>query len=148
MSDPAFRQRAVTRLATAIDGHPAAAATIAGSFDDKQSMSEHVSEAERLLSELVEKSVTTATGAVNRILELRPSHVLVSSARSPEGQLVPIADVQHGLDLMRLHGAVTIDVDTLGHRSSFVEAVLASRPDVCGSRHAAGRRAGGRGGPS
>jgi hypothetical protein len=130
MSDPAFRQRAVATLSMAIEGHPAAASTIAALFEDGQPTPEHASEAERLLSELIGQTVTTATGVENRILALRPPHVLVGTGRSPEGQPVPIADVQHGLDLMRLHGAVTIDVDTLGHRSSFVGAVLASRPDV------------------
>jgi hypothetical protein len=41
---------------------------------------------------------------------------------------VPIGWVQHGLDLLRRHGAVTVDVETLGHRSSFVGAVLATLP--------------------
>ncbi|RFU21250.1 HNH endonuclease [Geodermatophilus marinus] len=38
--------------------------------------------------------------------------------------------VQRGLDLIRRDGAVTVDVPTLGHRSSFVGAVLATLPGV------------------
>ncbi|MGY1737019.1 hypothetical protein [Geodermatophilus sp. SYSU D00684] len=131
VGDETFRRRAIARLARAIDGHPAAAATMSALFDPAPTgPKEHVSEAERLLSELVGKTVTTAGGAVDRVLALRPPHVLVGTERSPGGRPVPIADVQLGLDLMRLHGAVSIDVDTLGHRSSFVGAVLASRSDV------------------
>jgi hypothetical protein len=59
---------------------------------------------------------------------VRPPDVVVATSRSPEGQPVPIAMVQHGMDLVHRHGAVTIDVDTLGHRSSFVGAVLATLP--------------------
>ncbi|MBE8518686.1 hypothetical protein ILP97_14395 [Amycolatopsis sp. H6(2020)] len=50
--------------------------------------------------------------------------------RSPDGQPVDIADVQNGLDLLAERGSVHVMVEELGHRSSFVGAVLATLPGV------------------
>jgi hypothetical protein len=87
-------------------------------------------EAVAVLTELIGRRLTTATGHVNRVLRVEPPVVIVATDRSPQGQPVPVADVQHALDLLRREGAVTIDVPTLGHRSSFVGAVLATRDGV------------------
>jgi hypothetical protein len=125
-----FRQRAITKLEGAIAGHPAAVSAMATLFPDAPASSSSIEEALRLLNLLRGREIETTTGAVNRILAIEPPNVVVATARSPQGQPVPIADVQNALDLLRLHGAVTIDVETLGHRSSFVGAVLAARADV------------------
>jgi hypothetical protein len=53
---------------------------------------------------------------------------MVKTERSPEGQPVEVADVQNGLDLLAVRGSVQVTVEELGHRSSFVGAVLATLP--------------------
>jgi hypothetical protein len=54
--------------------------------------------------------------------------VLVGTLRSPKGKPVPIADVQAAMDLLERDGEVVIDVETVGYRSAFIGAVLASLP--------------------
>lgn len=126
-SDPRFRVQAVRQLERALAGHTAAASTMAALFGEAPPDTSPFEEALRLLLALRGREITTTTGAVNRILGIEPPNVVVATGRSPHGQSVPIADVQNGLDLLQIHGAVTIDVETLGHRSSFVGAVLAAR---------------------
>lgn len=43
---------------------------------------------------------------------------------------MPLAMLQEGLDVLYREGAVDVDVDTLGHRSAFVGAVLLTLPDT------------------
>jgi hypothetical protein len=50
--------------------------------------------------------------------------VIVATDKAPQGDAVPIEWVQRGLDLLARDGEVRVDVPTLGHRSSFVGAVL------------------------
>ena len=129
-SDVAFRQLAVNQLGQALAGHPAAVEMMAALFDEAPSKPSPFEEALRLLLDLRGRELTTTSGSVNRILAVQSPNVVVATERSPQGQPVPIADVQRAIDLLQLHGAVTIDVETLGHRSSFVGAVLAERVDV------------------
>src|SRR6202035_1515081 len=48
--------------------------------------------------------------------------------RSPQGQQVPIADLERALELLRRDGVVTITPKVIGHRSSFLGAVLLTLP--------------------
>jgi hypothetical protein len=54
--------------------------------------------------------------------------VLVATSRSPRGNPVPISDVQAAMETLVANGEITIDVKTVGYRSAFVGAVLASLP--------------------
>lgn len=81
-----------------------------------------------LLLSLQGQSLSTATGRENRILEVRTDTVLVWTTRSPGGQPVPIAWLQDALDRFERDGEIEISVDSVGHRSAFVGAVLLSVP--------------------
>jgi hypothetical protein len=129
-TDSAFRQAAVAKLTSSIGPHPALAAHLAYLFHESSPTEPPITEAIDVLSELIGQRLRTTTGASNEILAVRPPNVVVATSRSPQGQPVPISEVQRGLDLLRLHGEVTIDVDTLGHRSSFIGAVLATRDNA------------------
>ncbi|MCY1144333.1 hypothetical protein OWR29_40600 [Actinoplanes sp. Pm04-4] len=89
---------------------------------------ESASDAVDLLRSLAGVELTTLTGSVNRILEVGPTQVLVATSRSPEGQPVPITWVEAALTRLRSDGAVPISVDEVGHRSSFIGAVLKTLP--------------------
>ena len=80
------------------------------------------------LESLVGQEIRTVTGRPNRILEIRGSDVIVGTTRSPAGQPVPIDWVQAAMDLLEAEGEITIDVETVGYRSAFVGAVLATVP--------------------
>lgn len=54
--------------------------------------------------------------------------MIVGTERSPKGRPVSIADVQAAMELLEQDGEVMIDVETVGHRSAFIGAVLASLP--------------------
>ena len=84
--------------------------------------------AEALLASLVGKDVRTFTGRLNRIIGVRPPYVLVATDRSPGGRQVRIAEVQAALDMLREDGSVEIDPPVIGHRSSFIGAVLVTIP--------------------
>lgn len=84
--------------------------------------------ARAVLEGLVGKTIRTATGAPNTILELTDSHVLVATQRTPRGAPVPIDWVQRGLDLLARDRDVAIHPDALEHRSAFVGAVLLTLP--------------------
>ncbi|MFD2467387.1 hypothetical protein [Amycolatopsis silviterrae] len=84
--------------------------------------------AEDLLGDLVGSTIPTVTGRENKVLAVQDGSVLVGTDRSPEGQPVPIADIQHGLDVLAARGSLQISVDELGHRSAFVGAVLSTLP--------------------
>jgi hypothetical protein len=85
-------------------------------------------DAASLLSRLVGTSVTTVTGHRNLVLAMSLRDALVATDRSPQGQPVPISQVQAGLDLMLETGEVEVSVPSLGHRSSFIGAVLLTLP--------------------
>jgi hypothetical protein len=73
---------------------------------------------------------TVARREPNEILRLEPDAAIVGTARSPGGQPVELSLVQSALDRLMSGEEVGIDVESLGHRSSFVGAVLATIPGV------------------
>jgi hypothetical protein len=68
------------------------------------------------------------TGSPNTVLSVGAMDVLVATSRSPRGNPVPISDVQAAMETLVANGEITIDVKTVGYRSAFVGAVLASLP--------------------
>ena len=82
------------------------------------------------LQTLVGQEIRTLTGRPNRVLAIRGDDVLVGTLKSPQGQPVPIAWVQSAIDMLERDGEVRIDVATVGYRSAFVGAVLATLPGV------------------
>jgi predicted restriction endonuclease len=125
-----FRQRAIEKLTAPLAGHGALQATVTSLFPAPTARRVADGEAVAVLTGLIGRQLMTATGHVNKVLRVEPPVVIVATERSPQGQPLPVADVQRALDLLRRDGAVTIDVPTLGHRSSFVGAVPATREDV------------------
>lgn len=85
---------------------------------------------EHLLGLRGETIPTISTGAWNRIVEVSDDHVLVATDRSPEGSPVPLAMIESAYERLHSEGEIEISVDSVGHRSSFVGAVLASLPGV------------------
>jgi hypothetical protein len=71
---------------------------------------------------------TLARRMPNRILLIDGEDVVVGTTKSPNGERVPIEWVQAGMDVLERSGEVVVDVETLGHRSAFVGAVLATLP--------------------
>jgi putative restriction endonuclease len=128
-NDDTFRAEAIEKLTAVLSGHPSLAVTLESLFPAPVAPSRDGAAID-VLRGLVGRRLTTVTGQVNEILRAEPPNVIVATDRSPHGQPVPIADVQRALDLLRRDGAVTIDVPTLGHRSSFIGAVLTARADV------------------
>lgn len=80
------------------------------------------------MESLVGQTVPTIAGRPNTILAVDGENVIVATARSPNGQPVPIAWVQQAMDMLARDGEVTIDVETVGYRSAFIGAVLATLP--------------------
>jgi hypothetical protein len=87
-------------------------------------------DARATLRGLVGREIATLTGKPNRVIGLTADDVIVGTRRSPGGQPVPIEEVQHALDLLARDGAVEVSVATVGYRSAFIGAVLATLPDV------------------
>lgn len=85
-------------------------------------------DARSVLEALVGRQIRTVTGRPNTVMALDGADVLVATDRSPTGQRVPIAHVQSALDRLRADGEVEVSVSALGHRSSFVGAVLSELP--------------------
>jgi hypothetical protein len=111
------------------EGRPAV--DLAGPLDGLASRSDPqlpLPKAVDLLRELIGIEVRTASGKSNTILGVRGDNVMVKTGRSPEGQPVPVSAVQKGLNLLATQGSVRVATDELGHRSSFVGAVLAVLP--------------------
>lgn len=77
------------------------------------------------LASLVDHEIKI-TGRPTRVLRIEGDDVVVATARSPEGKPVPIAWVQEALDMLERDGEVVADVETLGYRSAFIGAVLAT----------------------
>jgi hypothetical protein len=84
--------------------------------------------ARELLAGLVGQPLETLSGRWNSILELRDTHALVATGRSPVGTPVSIALVEEALDQLNAEGELRIDVPTVGYRSAFVGAVLQKLP--------------------
>ncbi|WP_116201735.1 hypothetical protein [Amycolatopsis circi] len=86
--------------------------------------------AKDLVRGLIGETISTPTGKGNQILKVEDDSVLVGTDRSPEGQPVPLREIQHGLDVLAARGTLEVSVAELGHRSTFVGAVLANLPHV------------------
>lgn len=84
--------------------------------------------ARKYLQSLVGEEIRTITGRPNTILAIEGTNVIVGTAKSPGGQPVPVEWIQRAMDMLERDGEVTIDVETVGYRSAFVGAVLASLP--------------------
>ncbi len=81
------------------------------------------------LQTLVGQEIHTLTRQMpNRVVRIEGDDVVVAARRSPDGERVPIKWVQNGIDLLERGKEVTVDVETLGYRSAFVGAVLATIP--------------------
>jgi hypothetical protein len=85
-------------------------------------------EAVDMLRRLIGVQLRTVQGRPNRILGVQPPNVVVATGRSPDGKPVPIQEVQDALDLLRRDGKVTVNPETIGHRSAFIGAVLRTLP--------------------
>jgi hypothetical protein len=83
-----------------------------------------------VISSLVGVSISTLTGRPNRVLRISGDKVWVGTAKSPQGKPVEIGWVQAAADRLFEHGEVEINVPSVGYRSAFVGAVLATLPDV------------------
>ena len=86
--------------------------------------------ARTLLESLVGKPISTVTGRPNTVLRVESDNVVVATSRSPSGKPVPIGWVQSGLEQLLETGEIEVSVPSLGHRSSFVGAVLLTLPGV------------------
>jgi hypothetical protein len=87
--------------------------------------------ADELLHRLVGVPLHTITRRErNVILRVESDCVIVATRRAPAGEPVPVMSVQRALDKLMADGEVRVDVPTLGHRSSFIGAVLRTLPDV------------------
>lgn len=78
-----------------------------------------------LLEDSIGVTVYTPRGEPNTILGVEDDSVIVATRRSPQGQPVPIEDVQKGFDLLARDLVVEVNPEILGYRSSFVGAFLA-----------------------
>lgn len=78
------------------------------------------------LTSLVGREIRTVSGRPNVVLAVEGADVIVGTSRSPHGQPVPIAWVQQALDALERDREIVVDVPTLGYRSEFVGAVLAT----------------------
>jgi hypothetical protein len=87
-------------------------------------------DARTVLIGLQGKTIRTLSGKPNRILNVVGSDVIVATERSPSGQPVPIEWVQSALQRLARDGEVEISVQSVGYRSAFIGAVLATLPGV------------------
>jgi hypothetical protein len=85
-------------------------------------------DARAYLRSLIGRTIPTLTGRPNTILDVGERDVVVGTERSSDGQPVPIEWVQDAMERFQRDGEVDISVDSVGHRSAFVGAVLASLP--------------------
>jgi hypothetical protein len=85
-------------------------------------------DASKYLASLIGQELKTPKGCPNSILRIEGADVIVATTKSPGGQPVPIKSVQASLDMLERDGEVVIDRKTVGYRSAFIGAVLASLP--------------------
>jgi hypothetical protein len=85
---------------------------------------------EILQSQVGQTIKTMAQEKPNRILRIEKDNVIVGTERSPRGAPVPIELVQAAADRLYRDGELEISVPSVGHRSAFVGAVLATLPGV------------------
>jgi hypothetical protein len=104
---------------------------------DPRSGPASLEEALDLMRALVGVELRTVTGRRNVILGVEGHTADVATDRSPEGEPVPAADLQRGIDRLRQDGMVRVHTDVLGHRSAFVGAVLATLPGASVTREPA-----------
>ncbi len=116
---------------------PSPAPTLGLAPEPEPALSTPVEEALELMRDLVGLPLPTVTGRINRILALEGDSALVATDKSPDGELVPAADVQRGLNLLRRRGSVRVHPDDLKYRSAFVGAVLATVPGAAVTRQPA-----------
>lgn len=90
----------------------------------------HAPNMHAVLSDLVGTSIATPTGRPNRVLRVSGDTVWVGTGKSPEGKPVKIEWVQAAADRLFEHGEIEISVPSVGYRSAFVGAVLATLPDT------------------
>jgi len=87
-------------------------------------------DARSLLQHLVGQTILTLTGRPNTILRVGDKSVTVATSRSPLGQPVLIVEIQEAIDRLFRHGEIEVSVPSVGYRSAFVGAVLATLPGV------------------
>jgi hypothetical protein len=80
------------------------------------------------LRSLFGRTIPTLTGRPNTILDVRSEDVIVATDRSPQGQPVPLEWIQTAIDRLQRDGEIDINVESVGHRSAFVGAVLPTLP--------------------
>lgn len=80
------------------------------------------------LSRLVGTSIQTLSGRAYLVLGVDADLVWLGTDRSPDGKPVPVRDIQDAADRLFRDGEVEISVASVGHRSAFVGAALASLP--------------------
>jgi hypothetical protein len=85
-------------------------------------------DARALLESLIGQQIRTITGRPNSVLGVEGDSVIVATGRSPAGQPVPIEWVENGILRLLEEGEIEVSVPSLGHRSSFVGAVLLTLP--------------------
>jgi hypothetical protein len=85
-------------------------------------------DARKHLLVLVGETISTLGGRPNTILRIEGDDVFVGTQKSPQGQPVPIKSVQEAIDQLVEEGELAIEVTTVGYRSAFIGAVLATLP--------------------
>lgn len=125
--DPTFRMRVVDLL---VDRHLSGVAHVERLLDQVGLAVQHavLPSACEVLESLIGREIRTAIGRLNTVLTVDAANVVVATVDSPQGGVVPVQEVQQGLDLLARHREVRIHPDALGYRSSFVGAVLATLP--------------------
>lgn len=123
------------RLQLAVPGYKSADASrleadLAVPVSTVQLPSEFTTPAIDLLRHLIGEPLSTIDGMTNRILGIRSPHVLVATAKSPEGKPVAIKELDDALRELRQVGSVAIRTDEVGHRSTFIGTVLRTLPSV------------------
>ena len=87
------------------------------------------------LSDLIDQPIETLTqGKKNRVLGFDGPTVLVATGKAPWGEPVEVDDVQSALNRLTAGEEVEVTVESLGHRSAFVGAVLAQVPGAVVSK--------------
>jgi hypothetical protein len=86
--------------------------------------------AKQVLGGLVGETIHTLTGRPNKVLAVGETEVMVGTGKSPNGQAVPLAWVQDALDRLARDGEIEISVESVGYRSAFIGAVLATLPNT------------------
>jgi hypothetical protein len=75
------------------------------------------------------QTIWTATRRLpNRIVRVTADAVIVATDKSPQGQPVPLDEVQAAFDRLAAGEEVRMSVASLGYRSAFVGAAMLSLP--------------------